>query len=91
MKSIGRETGRNRCLRNRRRRSKLSLFALDWWAEIFVVPCVAFNIDGTDAALKLATLGADFVAPSTLIWSADDAVNRIAEIGRAISGVRRAA
>lgn len=62
-----------------------------WWAEIFVVPCVAFNIDGTDAALKLATLGADFIAPSRLIWREDDAVNRIAEIGRAISGVRRAA
>ena len=62
-----------------------------WWAEIFIVPCVAFNIDGTDAALKLAMLGADFIAPSRLIWREDDAVNRIAEIGRAISGVRRAA
>jgi thiamine-phosphate pyrophosphorylase len=62
-----------------------------WWAEIFVVPCVAFNIDATDAALKLAELGADFIAPSRLIWQGDDAVNRIAEIGRAISGVRRAA
>jgi thiamine-phosphate pyrophosphorylase len=62
-----------------------------WWAEIFVVPCVAFNIDATDAALKLAELGADFIAPSRLIWQQDDAVNRIAEIGRAISGVRRAA
>lgn len=62
-----------------------------WWAEIFVVPCVAFNIDATDAALKLATLAADFIAPSRLIWREDDAVNRIAEIGRAISGVRRAA
>jgi thiamine-phosphate pyrophosphorylase len=64
---------------------------IGWWAEIFVVPCVAFNIDGTDAALRLATLGADFIAPSRLIWQDDDAVNRIAEIGRAISGVRRAA
>ncbi len=62
-----------------------------WWAEIFVVPCVAFNIDGTDAAQRLATLGADFIAPSTLIWQDDDAVNRIAAIGRAISEVRRAA
>jgi len=62
-----------------------------WWAEIFVIPCVAFNIDATDAALKLAELGADFIAPSRLIWQEDDAVNRIAEIGRAISGVRRAA
>ena len=62
-----------------------------WWAGIFVVPCVAFNIDGTDAALKLATRGADFIATSRLIWREDDAINRIAEIGRAISGVRRAA
>jgi thiamine-phosphate pyrophosphorylase len=64
---------------------------ITWWAEIFVVPCIAFNIDGTDAALKLARLGADFIGPSRLIWREDDAINRIAEIGRAISGVRRAA
>jgi thiamine-phosphate pyrophosphorylase len=62
-----------------------------WWAEIFVVPCVAYNIDGTDAAQTLAALGADFIAPSKLIWQDDDAVNRIATIGRAISEVRRAA
>jgi thiamine-phosphate pyrophosphorylase len=62
-----------------------------WWAEIFVVPCIGFNIDGTDAAQKLAMLGADFIAPSKLIWQEDDAVNRIAAIGRAISEVRRAA
>ncbi len=62
-----------------------------WWAEIFVVPCVAFNIDGTGAALRLATEGADFVAPSRAIWQKDDAVNRIVAIGRAISDVRRAA
>ena len=62
-----------------------------WWAEIFVVPCVAFNIDGTDAARELATLGADFVAPSKLIWQDDGAVNRIAAIDLAISQARRAA
>jgi thiamine-phosphate pyrophosphorylase len=62
-----------------------------WWAEIFVVPCVAYNIDGIDAAQKLAALGADFIAPSKLIWQEDDAVNRMAAIGRAISEVRRAA
>jgi thiamine-phosphate pyrophosphorylase len=64
---------------------------IGWWAEIFVVPCIALNIDGTDAAQKLAALGADFIAPSKLIWQDDDAVNRIAAIGRAISEVRRAA
>jgi thiamine-phosphate pyrophosphorylase len=62
-----------------------------WWAEIFVVPCVAFDIDGIDTAHKLATLGADFVAPSKHIWQDDDAVSRIAAIGRAIAQVRRAA
>jgi thiamine-phosphate pyrophosphorylase len=64
---------------------------IGWWAQIFVVPCVAFNIDGIDAAQRLAALGADFIAPSKLIWQDDDAVNRIAAIGRAISEVRRAA
>lgn len=62
-----------------------------WWAEIFVVPCVAFDIDATDTARELAVLGADFVAPSRAIWREDDAVNRIAAIGRAVSEVRRAA
>jgi thiamine-phosphate pyrophosphorylase len=62
-----------------------------WWAEIFVVPCVAFNIDGSDTARELATLGADFIAPSKLIWQNDDAVNRIAAISQAISQARRAA
>lgn len=35
---------------------------IKWWAEIFEVPCVAFDVDSaTDAAL-LAAAGADFVA-----------------------------
>ncbi len=62
-----------------------------WWAEIFVVPCVALNIDGVDAARELAVLGADFVAPSRAVWREDDAAKRIAEIGRAVSDARRAA
>ena len=62
-----------------------------WWAEIFVVPCVVFNIDNADEAEQFASLGADFIAPSRLIWREDDAVSRIAAIGAAISRVRRAA
>ncbi len=62
-----------------------------WWAEIFVVPCVVFDIDAVDAAERFASLGADFVAPSKLIWQEDDAVSRIAAIASAISRVRRAA
>jgi thiamine-phosphate pyrophosphorylase len=62
-----------------------------WWAEIFVVPCVAWNIDHADDAEKLARLGADFVAPSRHIWRDPGAARLIAEIASAISHVRRAA
>ncbi len=61
-----------------------------WWAEIFVVPCVAWNIDRIGDAEKLASLGADFIAPSARIWR-DAGAASIAEIANAISRVRRAA
>ena len=64
---------------------------LSWWSEIFVVPCVAWNIDNAEQAAKLAALGADFVAPSAGIWQADDAQKQIAEIDSAIRQARRAA
>ncbi len=62
-----------------------------WWAEIFVVPCVAWNVETAGQAAKLAALGADFVAPSARIWRGDDALQRIAEIDNAVRQVRRAA
>jgi thiamine-phosphate pyrophosphorylase len=62
-----------------------------WWAEIFVVPCVVFDSDAVDEAERFASLGADFVAPSKLIWQEDDPVGRLAAIASAISRVRRAA
>ncbi len=65
--------------------------SIAWWAEIFVVPCVAWNIDRADDAEKLARLGADFVAPSKQIWRDAGAARLIAEIATAISHVRRAA
>ena len=64
---------------------------ITWWSGIFVVPCVAWNIDSADHAAKLAALGADFVAPSIKIWQGDDAPRRIAEIDNAIRQSRRAA
>jgi thiamine-phosphate pyrophosphorylase len=33
-----------------------------WWAEIFEVPCVAFDVESPEAAEELARAGADFVA-----------------------------
>jgi thiamine-phosphate pyrophosphorylase len=62
-----------------------------WWSEIFVVPCVAWNIDRPADAARLASLGADFVAPSTTVWCGDHAQRRIAEIDSAIRQARRAA
>ena len=37
---------------------------IGWWAEIFEVPCVAFDVTTPDEATVLAGLGADFVAVS---------------------------
>lgn len=64
---------------------------ISWWSEIFVVPCVAWNVDNAEHAARLAALGADFVAPSKRIWRADDPLARIAEIDRAVRQSRRAA
>jgi thiamine-phosphate pyrophosphorylase len=78
--------------------SETSIDAIDqvadliaWWAEIFVVPCVAWNIDRIGDAERLASLGADFVAPSTHIWKDASAPRVITEMASAISHVRRAA
>ena len=62
-----------------------------WWSEIFVVPCVAWNVDNAAQAGRLAALGADFVAPSMGIWRADDAPRLIAEIDSAVRQSQRAA
>lgn len=35
---------------------------IEWWSEIFEVPCVAFDVDNGDDATALARTGADFVA-----------------------------
>ena len=36
--------------------------SLVWWAEIFQVPCVAFDVETAEEAARLARAGADFVA-----------------------------
>ena len=62
-----------------------------WWSEIFVVPCVAWNVETREEAAQLARLGADFVALSPDIWLADDATGRVAGIGFALREARSAA
>jgi thiamine-phosphate pyrophosphorylase len=62
-----------------------------WWSEIFVVPCVAWNVETPEEAANLARLGADFVALSPSIWQAEDAAARIAKIGAGLREARSAA
>jgi thiamine-phosphate pyrophosphorylase len=64
---------------------------ISWWSEIFVVPCVAWNVDNAEQAARLASLGADFVAPSLGIWRTHDAPKLIAEIDSAVRRSPRAA
>ena len=51
---------------------------VDWWAEIFETPCVAFAAS-MEAAGQLARAGADFVALNEAIWSASSPVNAASE------------
>lgn len=73
--------------REREDRSEL----IAWWSEIFVVPCIAWNVETPEEAVNLARLGADFVALSPSIWQADDAAARIAKIGAVLREARSAA
>ncbi len=59
-----------------------------WWAEIFQVPCVAFDVDTRDEAEALARSGADFVAVTLgADIAAADAGRRVAEIAAALLSV----
>jgi thiamine-phosphate pyrophosphorylase len=62
-----------------------------WWSEIFVVPCVAWNVASAEDAASLAAFGADFVAPPASIWREDDAQRLITDIDNALRQARRAA
>jgi thiamine-phosphate pyrophosphorylase len=55
-----------------------------WWAEIFVVPCVAIGVDTPGEARLLAGLGADFVAPAESLWQAPDAAHHLAAFATAL-------
>ncbi len=58
---------------------------VDWWAEIFEVPCVACDVDGLEAMRALAAAGADYVAldlptglaGADLVATVDDAVGAV--------------
>jgi thiamine-phosphate pyrophosphorylase len=64
---------------------------ISWWAELFVVPCVAWNVESARDAARFAALGADFIAPSSRLWHEPNAQQLIAEIDSAVRQARRAA
>ena len=75
-------------LGERGRQERAGLIA--WWSEIFVAPCVAWNVETLEEAVLLAGLGADFVALSPSIWQTEGAAERIAKIGAALREARNA-
>lgn len=59
---------------------------LDWWAEIFEVPCVALDAETPDAAAALAASNADFVAIRLAAGlSPADAAQRVRAFAEAVN------
>ena len=72
------------------RARRLELIA--WWAEIFTVPCVAFDVDSPEDAGVLAAAGADFLGCRLHRGTTPaDVAERIAGIFRAVRQAERAA
>jgi thiamine-phosphate pyrophosphorylase len=72
------------------RRRRIELVA--WWAEIFTIPCVAFDVEVPEDAEALAAAGADFVGCTLNGGSAPaDAADHIAAVSRALRRAARAA
>jgi len=64
---------------------------ISWWAELFVVPCVAWNVATAGDAARFAALGADFVAPPARLWHEQNPLQLIADIDSAMRQARMAA
>jgi thiamine-phosphate pyrophosphorylase len=59
-----------------------------WWAEIFVVPCVAFGVESAEEARQLAALGADFATPADSLWQFPNAAQQFALFAAALGQTR---
>jgi thiamine-phosphate pyrophosphorylase len=63
---------------------------IQWWGELFEVPCVACDPVEPEQARELARLGADFVRPAEAMWTSPAAAREImSETLRAIAEVIR--
>jgi thiamine-phosphate pyrophosphorylase len=77
---FGAPRGRHEDAQARARRDEL----VAWWAAIFEVPCVAFNIESAAEAEALRTAGADFLAVTLPCGQPAVARGLIAEIAAAM-------
>lgn len=60
-----------------------------WWAEIFEVPCVAFDVASPDEARDLAEAGADFISVEAGADASPAAIrDRVAAFGAAVAAPR---
>jgi thiamine-phosphate pyrophosphorylase len=41
---------------------------LDWWSDLFVLPCLALALTGPEEAAALARAGADFIGAREAVW-----------------------
>jgi thiamine-phosphate pyrophosphorylase len=55
-----------------------------WWAEIFVAPCVAFDVEAPEEAARLVRAGADFIAVRLAAESSAAVGERLAAIAEAL-------
>jgi thiamine-phosphate pyrophosphorylase len=60
-----------------------------WWSEIFVIPCIAWDVSTAEEAAMLAALGADFIALPQAFWESEDALTRAIEIDAVLRDGRR--
>jgi len=71
---------------NREVAEERQLDLIDWWSEIFEIPCVAFDVTSPEQAAGLCEAGADFI--SIRIgdgMSAREARERVASIATAVA------
>jgi len=56
---------------------------LQWWSQIFEIPCVAIGGITPDNCAPLVQAGADFIAVSGAVWNGDE-VAAVAAFAKAI-------
>ncbi len=72
----------------RERAQARRLDLVQWWAEIFEVPVVAFDVESPEEAAELAEAGADFVCVALPPAAGPDAIERrMAAFAAAVGGM----